>query len=197
MPACSSNHSALCNTETISQHSRSGINKTSRWHKSVPEGITRLVSSFTSPPCWMHLKFTRRLCLLWCCAFVTLLPQILPLFCIFIYFIIMLLLFFFPFHTRSSADPPGSFNSTITQHSTISARVSAGRIRVTWATPDCNQSENNECRTKAGAITLAGLTFLSLSFFFFFFCFLSVERNSKTEGGKRKRMEQARLVVKE
>lgn len=55
-PPCSFLLSALCNTETISQHSRSGINKTSCWHESVPEGITRLVSSFTSP-CWMSLKF--------------------------------------------------------------------------------------------------------------------------------------------
>lgn len=64
MPARSSIHSALCNTETISQHSHSGTNKTSRWHQSVPEGITRLVSSFTSPLRWMSLRFTQRLCLL-------------------------------------------------------------------------------------------------------------------------------------
>lgn len=110
-------------------------------------------------------------------------------YCLCFAFLFILLLccccFFFPFHTRSSADPPGSFNSTITQHSTISARVSAGRIRVTWAAPDCNQSENNECRTKAGAITLAGLTFLSLSFFFFFllsFC----RKKQQNRGGKKK-----------
>lgn len=93
---------------------------------------------------------------------------------LFISFIIIMI--FFSFHTRSSADPPGSFNSTITQQSTISARASAGRIRVTWAAPDCNQSENNECRTKTDAITRADLTFLSLSIFFPFFllslCFL-------------------------
>ncbi len=158
------------------------------------------------PPCRMSLKFTRRLCLLWCCAFVTLLPQILPLFCIFIY-LFYFYYDFFSFHNLSSADPPGSFNSTITQHSTISARASAGRIRVTWAAADCNQSENNECRTKAGAIALAGLTFLSLSFFFFssFLLCLSpppsesreTQTNSRTEGGIKKRMEKARLVAKE
>lgn len=123
---------------------------------------------------------------------------------LFIYFIFY---DFFSFHNRSSADPPGSFNSTITQHSTISARASAGRIRVTWAAADCNQSENNECRTKAGAITLAGLTFLSLGFFFSFSFLLSLspppsesretQTNSRTEGEIRKRLEKARLVAKE
>lgn len=135
------------------------INKTSCWHESIPEGITRLVSLFTSP-CWMSLKCTWRPCILWCCTFGTLLQQILLLFCMFIH-LITILIFPPPFpHTRSSADPPGIFNSTITQHSTISARVSAGRIRVTRAPQDCNQSVNNECRTKTSAITWAGLTFL-------------------------------------
>lgn len=59
--------------------------------------------------------------------------------------------------------PRGSFNPTITHRSTISARASAGRIRVTWAVPDCNQSKNNECRTKAGIITLSWRS-ISLSF---------------------------------
>lgn len=50
LPARSSSHLALCNADTISQYSHSGINKTSCWHVSVPVGITRSVSSFTSPP---------------------------------------------------------------------------------------------------------------------------------------------------
>ena len=124
-----------------------------------------------------------------------------------LFILLVLLCFFFSsLHTRSIADPPpGSFNSTITQRSTISARASAGRIRVTWAAPDCNQSENNECRTKAGAITLAGLTFLSLSVFFFSLLALflspsppseSRETNSRMGGGQRMEKKK-RLVAKE
>lgn len=129
MPACSSIHSALCKTETISQPSHSGINKTSCWHESVPEGITRLVSTFTSPPCWMSLKFAWRLCYYEAVPFSHYYRRYCRCFAfLFIYFIIIMI---FSFHTRSGADPPGSFNSTITQHSTISARASAGRIRVT------------------------------------------------------------------
>lgn len=132
----------------------------------------------------MSKKFTQRLCLLCCWVFVTLLPQILPLFCIFIYLFLLFRFFFnfFYFLAQSTADPPGSFNSTITQRSTISARASAGWIRVTWTAPDCNQSENNECRTKSGTITLASLTFLSLLFFFFFFfalCLLLLQSPGK------------------
>lgn len=154
------------NTDTISQHSHSSINKTSCWHVSVPVGITRSVSSFTSPR-WMSLKFTQKLHLLWCRELVTLLPSVLL-------FVLHLFISFFydnflSFHPRCRADPPhthtpSSFNSTITQHNTISAKASAGRIRVTWAAPDCNQSKSNECRTKAGIITLAGITFLSFFF---------------------------------
>lgn len=113
--------------------------------------------------------------------------------------------------SRSTPDPvltpPGIFNSTITQHSTISARVSAGRIRVTRAPQDCNQSVNNECRTKTSAITRAGLTFLSIfvPFFpFFALCLLplpqSPEKHKQTKEQKRQhreRGEQARLVVKD
>lgn len=90
----------------------------------------------------------------------------------FIYFIFIMI--FFLSTPDTALTPPGNFNSTITQHNTISAEASAGRIKVTWAAPDCNQSKSNECRTKAGIITLAGVTFLSLLGFFFFFCSLSV-----------------------
>lgn len=117
--------------------------------------------------------------------------DIASLFCIFISYWIMMI---FCFCTQSSADPPGGFNSPITHHSTISARASVGWIRVTWTGPDCNQSENNECRTKSGTITPASLTFLSLSVFIFF-CFAlflpppplesrEAQTKSRTEGKK-------------
>lgn len=83
--------------------------------------------------------------------------------------------FFFFFHPLKQWVSPlllpsatSSFNSTITQRSTISARASAGRIRVTWAPPDCNQSENNESRTKTSAITLAWLNISRSRFCVFF-----------------------------
>lgn len=168
--ACLFFHPTLCNTETVSQHSHSGINKTSRWHESVPEGITRLVSSFTSPPCRITQKCTQRLGLLWCCVCLSNYYCRYCLYCAFSY----LFIFIFFISTLSPVlTPHGSFNSTITQHSTISARASAGWIRVTWTAPDCNQSENNECRTKSGTITAAGLTFLSLSVFSSFHFFFS------------------------
>lgn len=52
-------------------------------------------------------------------------------------------------------DGVDTLNPTITHRSTISARASAIRIRVTWAVPDSNQSKNNEFRTKASIINLS------------------------------------------
>lgn len=75
MPPCSSIHREVRYTETISRHF--GVNKTSRCHQSTPEGITRLVSSFTSPH-WMSLKFTVSITLHWF-MFVTREYQMLPL----------------------------------------------------------------------------------------------------------------------
>ena len=82
--------------KTISQHSRSGINKTSCWHGSVPQGITRSVSSFyiSSMLDESEMDSERVFIVMLRCMFVTLLPQILPLFCISIYFIIIVIFFF-------------------------------------------------------------------------------------------------------
>lgn len=58
-------------------------------------------------------------------------------------------------------------NSTITHHSTISARASAAWSSVTWAASDCNQGEYNKSGTKAEPVSPAGLTFLICSLFCF------------------------------
>lgn len=180
MPPCSSIHREVRNTEIISRHF--GINKTSCCHQSTPEGITRLVSSFTSPH-RMSLKFTVSITVHWF-MFVTWEYQMLPLVLQFRSLDSSSESFLFCFYSWSNhvflprPTPPtsSSFNSTITQHSTISARASADRIRVTWAPPDCNQSENNESKTKSSNITLVGLTFLFVSLVgvFFFLCSFSI-----------------------
>lgn len=120
---------AVRNTETISQHS--GINKTSRWHEIVPQGITRMVSSFyissMLDESGIYSEIVFIIIMLRVCHIITTDIAFVLHFYVSIYFIIIMIILFFSLSTSDPVlTPPGSFNSTITQHSTISARASAG-----------------------------------------------------------------------
>lgn len=177
-----------------SPHPRSGINKTSCWHLSVPAGLATpgapvaLVHIASTPDEGIRPAHWHSLPHCWCCPLITAYmpppPQPLTTFQL-----PRRKLFHF-YCDFPSLSTPAVFNPAVTQHSTIFSR-GLGRPELGELDPRqiVIKAKNNERRTKAGVISRAGAIFRPVLFLLLLLLRVSLENCSRAtrEGRERNR----------